>query len=54
MLQKSQLELALRLEADRMANLTLAAEEFAKEIKVVMEERRCAPTTGRARWSTSS
>jgi zinc protease len=39
-LQKSHLELALRLEADRMANLTLAADEFAKEIKVVMEERR--------------
>src|SRR3970282_1910831 len=39
-LQKSRLELALRLEADRMANLTLAGEEFAKEIKVVMEERR--------------
>jgi zinc protease len=39
-LQKSHLELALRLEADRMANLTLAPEEFAKEIKVVMEERR--------------
>jgi zinc protease len=40
MLQKSRLELALRLEADRMANLALSAEEFAKEIKVVMEERR--------------
>jgi zinc protease len=40
LLQKSQLELALRLEADRMANLTLSADEFAKEIKVVMEERR--------------
>jgi zinc protease len=39
-LQKSELELALRLEADRMANLTLSPEEFAKEIKVVMEERR--------------
>lgn len=39
-LQKSHLELALRLEADRMTNLTLAPEEFAKEIKVVMEERR--------------
>ncbi|HSB48290.1 MAG TPA: pitrilysin family protein [Burkholderiales bacterium] len=38
--QKSHLELALRLEADRMANLTLSPEEFAKEIKVVMEERR--------------
>ena len=39
-LQKSRLELALRLEADRMANLILSPEEFAKEIKVVMEERR--------------
>ena len=39
-LQKTHLELALRLEADRMANLTLAPEEWAKEIKVVMEERR--------------
>jgi zinc protease len=39
-LQKSRLELALRLEADRMANLTLSGEEFAKEVKVVMEERR--------------
>src|SRR3972149_3926999 len=42
-LQKSRLELALRLEADRMANLTLSGEEFAKEIKVVMEERRYRP-----------
>ncbi|MEW5771695.1 MAG: pitrilysin family protein [Pseudomonadota bacterium] len=39
-LQKDRLELALKLEADRMANLTLAPEEFAKEINVVMEERR--------------
>lgn len=39
-LQASQLELALRLEADRMKNLVLSREEFAKEIKVVMEERR--------------
>ena len=39
-LHKSQLELAFRLEADRMANLKLTPEEFAKEIKVVMEERR--------------
>jgi len=39
-LGKSQLELALRLEADRMANLTLSPEEFTKEIRVVMEERR--------------
>jgi zinc protease len=40
MLQKSHLELALKLEADRMVNLRLAPDEFAKEIKVVMEERR--------------
>jgi zinc protease len=39
-LHKSKLELALELEADRMRNLTLAADEFAKEIRVVMEERR--------------
>ncbi len=39
-LQSSQLELALKLEADRMNNLELSPEEFAKEIKVVMEERR--------------
>ncbi|TCS73474.1 zinc protease [Sulfuritortus calidifontis] len=39
-LQKDRLELALKLEADRMVNLTLAPEEFAKEIQVVMEERR--------------
>ncbi len=39
-LQKSQLALAFRLEADRMTNLVITQEEFAKEIKVVMEERR--------------
>jgi len=39
-LQKDRLELALKLEADRMANLVLSPEEFAKEINVVMEERR--------------
>ncbi len=39
-LHKSQLPLAFELEADRMANLNLSAEEFAKEIRVVMEERR--------------
>lgn len=37
---KSRLELVMRLEADRMANLRLTDDEFAKEIKVVMEERR--------------
>ncbi|MDD5331158.1 MAG: pitrilysin family protein [Sulfuricella sp.] len=39
-LQKSRLDLALKLEADRMRNLTLSPKEFAQEIKVVMEERR--------------
>lgn len=39
-LQKDRLELALKLEADRMANLVLSPDEFAKEINVVMEERR--------------
>ena len=39
-LHKSQLPLALQLEADRMVNLVLSPEEFAKEIRVVMEERR--------------
>jgi len=39
-LQKAQLPLALKLEADRMANLNLSAEEFSREIQVVMEERR--------------
>ena len=39
-LQKSRLPLAFELESDRMANLVLSQEEFAKEIKVVMEERR--------------
>lgn len=39
-LEKSQLELSMKLEADRMVNLNLTDEEFSKEIKVVMEERR--------------
>jgi len=39
-LEKSNLPLAFKLEADRMANLQLTKAEFAKEIKVVMEERR--------------
>jgi hypothetical protein len=39
-LRKEELPLALKLEADRMANLVLSSEEFAKEINVVMEERR--------------
>jgi zinc protease len=39
-LHRSQLPLAMKLEADRMVNLTLSRDEFAKEIRVVMEERR--------------
>jgi zinc protease len=39
-LQKSHLPLALRLEADRMTNLLMSEDEFKKEIRVVMEERR--------------
>ncbi len=39
-LQKSRLPLAMELESDRMRNLVLTEAEFAKEIKVVMEERR--------------
>ena len=37
---KAALPEMMKLEADRMANLTLDAREFASEIKVVMEERR--------------
>ena len=39
-LQKDRLELALKLEADRMQNLTLSLETFVKENQVVREERR--------------
>lgn len=39
-LHKSKLPLAMQLESDRMSNLNITAEEFGKEIKVVMEERR--------------
>ena len=39
-LEKSHLPLSMKLEADRMANLQITNAEFAKEIKVVMEERR--------------
>lgn len=39
-LEKSRLAVSFELEADRMRNLLLPPEEFAKEIKVVMEERR--------------
>ena len=39
-LEKSKLELALKLEADRMQNLVLSKSEFEKEIEVVRNERR--------------
>ncbi len=39
-LHQSHLPLAMQLESDRMANLLVSPEEFGKEIKVVMEERR--------------
>ena len=39
-LEKSHLPLSFKLESDRMAHLNITDAEFAKEIKVVMEERR--------------
>ncbi len=39
-IEKSKLEKVMALEADRMANLVLDKEEFEREIRVVMEERR--------------
>ena len=39
-IHRDRLPLAMRLEADRMVNLVVRPEEFAQEIKVVMEERR--------------
>lgn len=39
-MQKDRLELAMQLESDRMANLVIRDDLFAKEMQVVMEERR--------------
>jgi zinc protease len=39
-MQKDRLELAMQLESDRMANLVISDDLYAKEIQVVMEERR--------------
>ena len=39
-LAKDRLEVSFELEADRMRNLTLPPEEYAKEVEVVKEERR--------------
>ncbi len=38
--QKAQLPLMLKLEADRMVNALIPPDEFVKEIKVIQEERR--------------
>jgi len=40
LLAADKLAISFKLEADRMQNLNLSAEDFAKEIQVVMEERR--------------
>ena len=39
-LARDRLEVALEMEADRLASLTLPADEFAREIEVIKEERR--------------
>lgn len=39
-IEKSKLEAVMKLEADRMANLVFDKNEFSREIKVIMEERR--------------
>jgi len=39
-LEKSRLPISFELESDRMRNLIVDDDEFAKEVKVVMEERR--------------
>jgi zinc protease len=39
-MQKDRLELSMQLESDRMQNLQITDDSFAKEIQVVMEERR--------------
>jgi len=40
LLAADRLEIALRLEADRMRNITLPEDEFIQEMRVVQEERR--------------
>lgn len=39
-LHRDRLEISIKMEADRMRNMKVRDEEFAKEIQVVMEERR--------------
>jgi zinc protease len=43
-IEKSHLPAMMALEADRMQNLRIDKEEFAKEIQVVLEERRLTQT----------
>ena len=50
-LERSHLELALELEADRMRNLLLDEEEFSREIQVVMEERRLRTDDNPNAWT---
>ncbi|WP_127474855.1 M16 family metallopeptidase [Sulfurivermis fontis] len=62
-LEKTRLPIAFALEADRMRHLTLDPQEFANELKVVMEERRLRTDDnpqaltweafGAAAWQTS-
>lgn len=40
MLERSRLEVSFKIESDRMRNLKIKEDEFAKEIEVVKEERR--------------
>jgi len=49
MLEKSRLDIALELEADRMRNLTMSKDAFLKELEVVKRSAVCVPTTIRAR-----
>src|SRR3989338_5959232 len=53
-LARDRLAIALELEADRLASLKLPADEFAKEIEVIKEERRLAPMTNRRAWPTNA
>ncbi|MCW8907723.1 MAG: insulinase family protein, partial [Sedimenticola sp.] len=39
-MSRDRLEISMKLEADRMRNLSLPEEEFAREVEVVKEERR--------------
>ncbi|MHC8440692.1 MAG: M16 family metallopeptidase [Candidatus Eutrophobiaceae bacterium] len=51
-LEDKSLEISLKLEADRMRNLSLPPEEFEKEINVVREERRLRTDNNPQSWVT--